>query len=113
MVALALLAIFASVRSATAGVEFTLKNAGADALRSVTVHVTGRSYELGDIPLGGAKTVKLSPTSESHIEVRLATGRNLSIDCYLEHGYRGRINATVTSTAVVAVTDEVRIGSFF
>lgn len=34
----------------TSGVEFTLRNVGAEALRSVTVEVTGKSYVLGDIP---------------------------------------------------------------
>lgn len=109
----AIATMYVGVRAATAGVEFTLTNLGANALRSVTVQVTGRSYGLGDIPPGASKTVKLNPTSESHIELRLATGRNLTIDCYIEPQYRGRINATVTSTAVVAVTDDVRAASFF
>lgn len=97
-----------AVWTATGGVEFTLTNSGADALRSVTVQVTGRSYELGDIPPRGSKTVKLNPTSESHIKLLFPTGRSLTIDCYLEPDYRGRINASVTSIAVVEVTDEVR-----
>lgn len=114
LVAMVLLAVvYFSVRTATAGVAFTLSNSGTEALRSVTVQVTGRSYELGDIPPGGSKIVKLNPTSESHIKLLFPTGRSLTIDSYFEPDYRGRINASVTSMAVVTVTDEVRVATFF
>jgi hypothetical protein len=109
----ALVVVYFAVRTATAGVDFTLSNSGSEVLRSVTVQVTGRSYELVDIPSGGSKTVKLDPTSESHIKLLFPTGPSLTIDCYFEPNYRGRINASVTSRAVVAVTDEVRVASFF
>jgi len=102
-----------SVRNATAGVDFTLTNSGSELLHSVTVQVTGRSYALGDIPSGGSKTVKLKPTSESHIELLFPTGLGLSIDCYFEPNYRGRIIASVTSREVVTVKEEVQMGSFF
>jgi hypothetical protein len=75
-----LVVVYFAARTATAGVDFTLSNSGSEALRSVTVQVTGRSYELGDIPPGGSKTVKLNPTSESHIELLFPAGRILTID---------------------------------
>jgi hypothetical protein len=109
----ALVVAYWAVRTAVAGVEFTLNNAGSEALRSVTVEVTGRSYKLGDIPPVGSKTVKLNPTAESHIELRFSTGLDLTIDCYLEPDYGGSIQAKVTSKAVVAVKNEVRLPSLF
>jgi hypothetical protein len=115
----ALIALFTTVvvhfavRNATAGVDFTLTNSGSELLHSVTVQVTGRSYALGNIPSGGSKTVKLKPTSESHIELLFPTGPSLSIDCYFEPKYRGRIIASVASKEVVTVKDEVQMGSFF
>jgi len=101
------------VRNSTAGVEFTLANSGPEVLHSVTAQVTGRSYALGDLPSGGSKTVKLKPTSESHIELLFPTAPGLTIDYYFEHNYRGRIIASVTSRAVVTVKEEVQMGSFF
>ena len=102
-----------AVRNATAGVDFTFTNSGSDVLHSVTVQVTGRSYALSDIPSGGSKTVKLKPTSESHIELLFSTGPSLTIDCYFEPNYRGRIIASVTSREVVTVKEKVQMGSFF
>jgi hypothetical protein len=97
----------------TNGVEFTLKNVGADALRSVTVELTGKSYVLGDIPSGASKTVKVNPLGESHIDLRFSDGRMLTIDCYVEPDYGGNIEADVTSQAVVAVKDESTLPSWF
>ncbi len=102
-----------AVRNAAAGVDFTLTNSGPEVLHSVIVQVTGRSYALGDIPSGASKTVKLKPTSESHIELLFPTVPGLTIDCYFEPNYRGRIIASVTSREVVTVKDEVQMGSFF
>ena len=101
-----------ALRNATAGVDFTLTNSGSEVLHSVTVEVTGRSYALGDIPSGGSKTVKLNPTSESHIELLFPTGPGLTIDCYFEPNYRGHITASIASREVVTVKEEVQLGSF-
>ena len=97
----------------TNGVEFTLKNVGPEALQSVTVEVTGKSYAIGDLPPGGSKTVKVNPLAESHIGLRFREGRMLTIDCYMEHDYGGRIEANVTSKAVVTVKDESTLPSLF
>jgi hypothetical protein len=102
-----------AVKNATAGVDFTLTNSGPEVLQSVTVQVTGRSYLLGDIPSGGSKTVKLKPTSESHIELLFPTAPALTIDCYFEPNDGGRIIATVISRAVVTAKDEVQMEFFF
>ena len=102
-----------ATRTVNAGVDFTLTNSGPEMLRSVAVQVTGRSYALGDIPSGGSKTVKLNPTSESHIKLLFPTGPGLTIDCYFEPNYHGRISASVKSGAVVTVVEEVRMTSFF
>jgi hypothetical protein len=95
------------------GVEFTLKNVGPEALRSVTVDVTGKSYAIGDLLPGRSKTVKVNPLGESHIGLRFREGRVLTIDCYMEHDYGGRIEANVTSQAVVTVKDEITLPSLF
>jgi hypothetical protein len=97
----------------TNGVEFTLKNVGAETLPSVTVEVRGKSYALGDIPPEASKTVKVNPHGESDIKLRFANGLRLTIDCYIETDYGGSIEANVTSRAVVAVKDESTLPSWF
>jgi len=89
------------------GVAFTLDNVGSEPLRTVIVQVTGAVYSLGDIPPGGSKTVQLKAKGDSHIELQLSNGHRLTVDCYFEPAYTGRIRAKVTSQNVIAVEDEV------
>ena len=112
LVTRALLTVFLETRAEAAGVEFTLDNAGSEALRAVIVDVTGRSYKLGDLPVGRSKTVKLHPTGDSHIELRFSNGHPLTVDCYFEPAYTGRIKARITSQAVVAVEDETKAAAY-
>jgi hypothetical protein len=112
LVTRALVTVFLETRAEAAGVEFTLDNAGSEALRTVIVDVTGRSYKLGDLPAGSSKTVELHATGDSHIELRFSNGHHLTIDCYFEPAYSGRIKAKITSHAVVAVEDEIRPSAY-
>jgi hypothetical protein len=84
-------------------VRFTVKNVDGKPLRAVVVHVTGRSYPIGDLEPGAIKTVELSPTGESDIDLSSAGNPRLKVDCYFEPGYGGRISAEVTAIDVVAV----------
>jgi hypothetical protein len=99
----------------TNGIEFTLKNVGTEALRSVTVELKDKSYVLGDVAPGTSKTVKINPLVETHrIDLRLLNGRMLTIDCYIsEKDSGGRIKADVTSEAVITVKDESTLPSLF
>lgn len=90
-------------------VTFVAHNVGAEPMRSVVVHVTGRSYPIGDLPPGASKSVRLSPTSESHIELSQAGHARLTVGGYFEKGYRGTITADVTTDRVVVVRDEVML----
>ena len=107
-VARALVTMYLVARAEAAGVEFTLDNAGSEALHAVTVEVTGRSYRLGDMPPGSSKTVKLNALGDSHIELRFSDGHRLIIDCYFQPDHSGSIKAKVTSRAVIAVENEVK-----
>lgn len=91
------------------GLMVTVKNVSAEPLMSVVVHVTGSSQTLGNIPPGESKTVDVSPTGESHVEIEHTKGR-LVVDTYFEAGYQGRITAEITAGEVVRVQGDVRIG---
>ncbi|MBD8532498.1 MULTISPECIES: hypothetical protein [unclassified Massilia] len=108
----ALVTMYLVGRAEAAGVEFTLDNVGSESLHGVSVDVTGRSYQLGDMPPGSSRTVKLHATGDSHIELRFLNGRRLIIDCYFQPTYKGTIKAKVTSQAVMAVEDKVKLSPY-
>ena len=102
-------ALFAAKASAS-GVAFTLTNGGTTTMQSVTVQVTGRSYPFGDLAPGSTKTIRVNPAGESHIELFFSGTRRLTIDCYFESGYRGKITAEVTPQKVVSVKSDLKVG---
>jgi hypothetical protein len=90
------------------GVTVTVTNVSAQPLSRVVVHVTGESYPLGDIQAGEKRSVRVSPTGESHIEIEHSKGR-LIVDTYFENGYRGKISVEVTEVEVKRVQDDVHV----
>jgi hypothetical protein len=92
------------------GVTFVAKNVGTETIRSMVVHVTGRSYLIGDIEPGASRSVVLNPTSESHVELTLSDHPRLTIDCYFEQGYSGTIASEITVDKVVTVKNSTGPG---
>ena len=83
-------------------------NVDSEPLHAVVVHVTGNLIPIGDIPAGQSRSVRLSTTGESHVELEHASG-HLAVGCYFEDGYRGRITAEVTRSAVVRAECDVHV----
>ena len=104
-----LVAICLAVVFLNRGVIVTVRNVGDQPLSGVIVHVTGNSYPLGDIPAGDARSVRVRPVGESHIEIEHAKGR-LVVDAYFEGGYRGGVSVDVSETVIKRVQNDVRIG---
>jgi hypothetical protein len=101
-----------------AGTRIVVRNTGQEAMRDVTVHVTGRVYSLGDLAPGDSRTQKVSPTGESSAEIEFTDEGDrrvrLNADCYFEPGlgYRGRIDVEIRDGKIVAVKDEAK-GLFY
>jgi len=91
------------------GVTFVVKNVGEAPIRSLVVHVTGKSYAVGDIAPGASTSVRLNPTGESHIELEVADHSRMKIDCYFEHGYGGSVAADLTPDGIVAVKSAITL----
>jgi len=91
------------------GLTVTVRNVSDQRLTGVVVHVTGASYKLGNVEPGKSKSVRVSPTGESHVEIEHLAGR-LIVNTYLEAGYCGHVDVDVTPSEVVRVEDKVRIG---
>jgi len=84
----------------------TIENKGLNSLRSVTLIVTGNNYEMGDIRPRTSKSVLVSVTGESHVELSQMNANRLSLDVYLEPGYGGEVRATVTRDSVLSVKQD-------
>jgi hypothetical protein len=91
------------------GVTVVVINVGVQPLSVVVVHVTGESYPLGDIQAGETRSVRVSPTGESHVEIEHSKGR-LIVDTYFESGYRGKIAIEVTESEIKRVQHDVQVG---
>lgn len=81
-----------------------LHNAGSTDLSSVVLHVTGRSYPLGDLAPRASAHATVSPTSESHLEIEFADAdgkpKRLNAGGYFEPGYRGTIRVSIKDGAI-------------
>ncbi len=94
------------------GVTVAVRNSGATSLHDFHVHVTGRTYELGDISSGAIKKCKVRPNGESHVEIsyRLTDGtmRRHTVDCYFESGYRGTVDAEIGDGGLIRASHHIR-----
>ena len=100
------------------GVYVELRNSTGKTLTSVTVHVTGRSYDLGDLNPGETNEIRVEPTSESDVDIEFvdAAGlrQGLKAECYIEPGYRGSIridvrNAEEGTDFTLSVRDDIEL----
>jgi hypothetical protein len=98
------------------GLRVAVTNTGAAPMRAVVVHVTGASYDLGDIPPGSSREVSIEPTGPSHVELsfkddqgrqlRLVTGANF------EPSAHGSIEIAVRDGTIQRFQDHTRTGPF-
>lgn len=86
------------------GIQVTIQNTGSTPMRSVVLHVTGNSYQLGDIPPGESATARVRPTSDSGLEIEFTDtdGKVQRLDAggYFESGYRGTIRVSIKNGVI-------------
>lgn len=83
--------------------KVVLTNVSPHTMRSVTVHVSGTSYDIGDLMPGVVTSVEVRPEGDSHVELSFDGNRRLKIDCYIAAGSGDIVTATVTPDAVLTV----------
>lgn len=96
-------------------VVLKIHNVGSIDYEYCTVHITGRTYDLGTLPSDSTRSSRLSPEGESQIELNLkehdGSQHHLVVDCYFEsHGYSGTITVEVGDGEILKVTDNIGIG---
>ena len=94
------------------GIQVTVENTGASPLKSVVLHVTGASYDLGDIAPGESATARVSPTGESELEVEFKDTddqtQRLNAGGYFESGYRGSIRVEIKDGVIDKNEQDIR-----
>src|SRR5579863_1704711 len=85
-------------------IQVTVENNGQRSVCELVVHVTGRSYPLGDLPPGASKNVIVAPSGESSIVIEFQdeTGHKFQSDAgeYIEPGYNASIIVSITNGVV-------------
>lgn len=92
-------------------IGFSFDNKSDSLIDSVTVFITGREYNVGQVSAQERVEIQIMPESESHIEIQYVEN-GLSkiqvIDCYLEPGYSGRIEAVLLNDGKLTHSSDVR-----
>lgn len=95
------------------GIRVSVRNTGDSPLRSVVLHVTGRSYSLGDIAPNAEAAARVVSTGDSHLEVEFSADdgekKRLVVGSYFEPGYRGTIRVQIQDGKVVRCEEDVRL----
>lgn len=96
------------------GIVVTIENTGTIPLKSVVLHVTGASYELGDIAPGASEKVRVRPTGESHLEIEFTDpdGQVKRLDegfGYFEPGYRGTIRVSIKDGTTDKFEEDIKL----
>jgi hypothetical protein len=95
------------------GIHVTIQNTGSAPMRSVVLHVTGRSYSLGDIPAGASATATVKATGESGLEIEFTdpNGKVQRLDAggYFESGYRGTIHVSIKDGTIVTNQQDIKL----
>lgn len=112
LVATIVLGVMAYPSSPAKTITFTATNVGSETMRSVVVHITGKTYAIGDLVPGASQSVQLYPAADSHIELALAGHPRLEVDCYFSGGHTGSITAEVTVEKVVTVNNATVFGAY-
>lgn len=97
------------------GIVVTIQNKESTGLIAATVHVTGRSYRIGDIAPQQTKSVRVFPQRDSHIEIEhgSATRQRVIVDTYLNKGDRGTLKVEIVAGKAIIISNHVEIGWFF
>ncbi len=95
------------------GIEVTIQNTGSSPMRSCVLHVTGASYNLGDIAPGDSANARVNPTSESGLEIEFTDPngkvQRLNAGGYFESGYRGTIHVSIKDGTIVTNQQDIKL----
>jgi hypothetical protein len=95
------------------GIQVTIQNTGSTPMRSVVLHVTGVSYQLGDIQPGESATARVRPKGESGLEIEFTDSdekvQRSDAGGYFESGYRGTIHVSIKDGAIEENEQDIKL----
>ena len=95
------------------GIQVTVENTGTTPLRSVVLHVTGASCDLGDIAPGATATARVRSTGESSLDIEFTDGhgnnQRLNAGGYFESGYRGTIRVEIKDGQIDKFEEDIKL----
>ena len=94
-------------------IHVSVQNTGSAPMQSVVLHVTGKSYSIGDIFAGGSASATVEPTGESGLEIEFidayGTIKRLNAGGYFESGYRGTIQVSIKDGTIVKNEQDIKL----
>ena len=95
------------------GIQVTVENTGTTPLKSVVLHVTGASYDLGDIAPGATATARVKSTGESSLDIEFTevdgNNQRLNAGGYFESGYRGTIRVEIKDGQIDKFEEDIKL----
>ena len=95
------------------GIQVTVENTGTTPLKSVMLHVTGASYDLGDIAPGATATARVRSTGESSLDIEFMDGngnnQRLNAGGYFESAYRGTIRVEIKDGQIDKFEEDIKL----
>jgi hypothetical protein len=95
------------------GIQVTVENTGTTPLKSVVLHVTGASYDLGHIAPGATATARVRSTGESSLDIEFtdADGKTQRLNAggYFESGYRGTIRVEIKDGQIDKFEEDIKL----
>ena len=94
------------------GIHVTIRNTGSQPLRSVVLHVTGASYNLGEIPPEATAQTTVNATGDSHLEIELVDDdqtKRLDAGGFFQPRYRGTIDISIKDGLIEKNEQQIRL----
>lgn len=94
-------------------VTVRIHNTGKVAMNDVQIHVSGQTYEIGNIQGLAVNSCRINPADESDVEISYVlpdgSSKRHNVDCYLESGSCGTIEVEIADGVMVKSSDKTRI----
>ncbi len=110
-------AIGAAALVCSGGVSVVVQNKGPERISDVMVHVTGNSYEIGEMEPGQSRKIRVTPKGESHVEITFLDASHnqhrVVAECYFEERhYQGTIEVDIAGNKVSRVDEATELSLF-
>ncbi|HZZ81491.1 MAG TPA: hypothetical protein VFE62_23515 [Gemmataceae bacterium] len=98
------------------GIRVTVTNGGPQPLTDVVAHVSGSKHPIGNLAIGESRTVRVLPTTDSHLEVsfrdEIGKSRQLNPGGYFDQHCCGSIKVEIKNGEIVRNEHQIELSWF-